>query len=91
MKVIVTPISVVVGLLSAVVASKIFNQVWQLVDDQEPPGPKDRDVDTVKLVMASVVQGIIFRLTRVAADRGLRRTVQSLTGSWPGDKKADPA
>lgn len=91
MKVIVTPFSVVIGLLSGVVAGKIFKQVWALIDDEEAPGPKDREVDMVKLIVAGIVQGIIIRLTRVAADRGFRRLIQSVTGKWPGDKKADAA
>jgi hypothetical protein len=91
MRFVFAPFSIVLGLLSAMVAKRIFGVVWGMVDEEEPPSPKDRRVPWPKLVAAGAVQGMVFRLTRIVADRGLRRGVLALTGHWPGEQRPDRA
>ena len=37
MKIVFTPVSIVLGLIAGIVGQKIFEKIWGLVDDQEPP------------------------------------------------------
>ena len=90
MKIIFTPLSIVAGLVAGAIATKIFDADWGLIDDEEAPSPKHREVAGVKLVIALLVQGAIFRLVRGMADHGLRHSFQRLTGSWPGEVEPDP-
>jgi hypothetical protein len=89
-KVLFAPVSIVIGLLAGLIGKKIFEQVWGLIDDQEPPEPKHRQVEYPKLAGALLMEGAIFRLVRGFFDHGLRHLVQRLTGSWPGEEEPEP-
>ena len=86
MKIIFTPISVVLGLIAGIVGQKIFEKLWSLVDDQEPPSPEHREFSWPKLVGALLVEGAIFRLVKGLTDHGARRTFAKVTGTWPGEE-----
>jgi hypothetical protein len=90
MKLLFAPLSIVVGLLAGLLGKKIFEQVWGLIDDQEPPEPKHRRVEYPKLGQALLLEGAIFRLVRGFVDHGLRHLFQRLTGSWPGEEEPEP-
>jgi hypothetical protein len=89
MKIIFMPVSIVAGLVAGSIATKIFDSVWGLIDDEEAPEPKHKEVPRVKLVLALLVQGAIFRLVRGMADHALRHGFEQLTGSWPGEVEPD--
>ncbi|HEY1355048.1 MAG TPA: DUF4235 domain-containing protein [Solirubrobacterales bacterium] len=89
MKLIFAPIGIVSGLLAGWVAQKTFERLWSVFDDEEAPEPGQRDASLPKLVMALVVEGAVFRLTKGLVDRGARRTFAGLTGSWPGENARD--
>ena len=86
-KVLFTPLSIVTALLAGVVARKVFDQVWGLVDDYEPPDSKHRDITWARLLIAGAVQGAIFRAVKEAADHGSRRAFHRATGTWPGQSR----
>jgi hypothetical protein len=88
-KLLFTPLSILGGLAAGAVGKKIFDLVWGLVDDEEAPEPKHRELPLGKLVLALVVQGAIFRLVRGMADHGMRHGYARLTGSWPGEEEPD--
>lgn len=90
MKLLFIPISIGGGLVAGALSKKLFDVVWGLVDDEEPPAPEHRDVSWPRLVTALAVQGAIFRVTRGAVERGTRRGFFALTGSWPGEKRPEP-
>ena len=52
MKYAFTPISIAGGLLAGFITKKIFEQLWGLVDEQEPPDAKHRQIDFRKLIPA---------------------------------------
>jgi Protein of unknown function (DUF4235) len=89
MKIIFMPVSIVAGLVAGSIATKIFDAVWGVIDDEEAPEPKHKEVPRLKLVLALLVQGAIFRLVRGMADHGLRHGFEQLTGSWPGEVEPD--
>jgi hypothetical protein len=85
-KLIFTPISIVLGLLAGMIGQKIFEKLWSLADDQDPPSPEHRDFSWPKLVSALLIEGAIFRLVKGLTDHGARRGFARATGTWPGDE-----
>jgi hypothetical protein len=89
MKVIFTPISIVIGLLAGMAGKKIFEQIWGLVDEEEPPRPEHREFSWPKLIAALVIEGAIFRLVKGLVDHGTRTTFARATGAWPGEERPE--
>jgi Protein of unknown function (DUF4235) len=89
-KLLFIPVSVGGGLLAGFVSKKIFDQVWGLFDEEEPPDSKHRDIDWRKLLVAAAVQGAIFRAVKEASDHYSRRAFARTTGSWPGEESPEP-
>lgn len=89
MKFLFTPLSIAGGLVAGAIGKKIFDAVWGLIDDEEAPEPKHREIPMAKLVLALVVQGAIFRVVRGMADHGMRHGYARLTGEWPGEEEPD--
>ena len=90
MKLLFTPFSVILGLVAGMIGKKIFEQVWGLIDDEEPPEAEHRDTSWGKLVAAAAVEGAIFRATKEAVDRGARVAFANATGTWPGEERPEP-
>jgi Protein of unknown function (DUF4235) len=84
------PVSVLGGIVAGLIGKKIFEQVWGLIDDQEPPDAKHRQVEYPKLAGALLLEGAIFRLVRGFFDHGARRGFQRVTGAWPGEEAPEP-
>jgi hypothetical protein len=86
MKLIFAPISIVLGLIAGSIGKKIFEQIWGLIDDEEPPKPEHREFSWPKMIAALAVEGAIFRLAKGLVDHGTRNSFAKLTGSWPGEE-----
>lgn len=91
MKILFAPLGIIAGLLAGIAAQKLFERLWAVVDDEEPPAPDQRQVAIPKLVIALLVEGAIFRLVKGITDRGLRSGVNRVTGRWPGEERAEAA
>jgi hypothetical protein len=85
-KVLFIPVSVGGGLLAGFVSKKLFEGLWGLIDDQEPPDSKHRDIDWRKLLLAAAVEGAIFRAVKEASDHYSRQAFARTTGTWPGEE-----
>jgi hypothetical protein len=83
------PVSLGGGLVAGFVSKKVFDQLWGLIDEEEPPSSKHRDIDWRKLLLAAAVQGAIFRAMREASDHYSRRAFARTTGTWPGEEHPD--
>ncbi len=90
MKLLFTPISIAGALLAGFVGRKLFDQVWGMFDDEEPPDSKHREISWGKLLAAAAVQGAIFRAVKEATDHGSRRAFMGVTGTWPGEERPEP-
>jgi hypothetical protein len=90
LKLLFIPVSIAAGLLGGLVGRKVFDQVWGLIDEEEPPDSKHRDVSWPRLLLAGAIQGAIFRAVKEAVDHAARRGFYRTTGSWPGEKRPDP-
>ncbi len=89
MKVIFTPFSIVLGLVAGQVGKKIFERVWAVIDEEEPPDSKHREGSWAKMIVSAAVQGAIFRVTKSLVDRGARTGFLNLTGTWPGQEQLE--
>jgi hypothetical protein len=90
MKFVFLPISIIGGLLAGLIGKKIFEQIWGLIDDEEPPEAKHRDIAYGKLAAALLLEGAIFRLIRGFFDHGARRGFHRALGTWPGEERPEP-
>lgn len=88
-KLLFIPVSIAIGLLAGAVGKKTFNQLWGLIDEEEPPDSKHRDISWGRLLLAGAIQGAIFRAVKEATDHAARRGFYRTTGSWPGEKRPD--
>ena len=65
-KLLFIPVSIGGGLLAGLVGKKIFDQLWGMFDDEEPPDSKHRDISWGRLLVAGAIQGAIFRAVKEA-------------------------
>src|SRR3954447_23959543 len=86
MKVVYKPFGIILGILAGLVSKKLFNVVWGLFDKEEPPKPTTLEANWPKVIGAAAVQGLTFRVTRAAVDRGGAKGFHHLTGIWPGER-----
>jgi hypothetical protein len=84
------PVSIVGGLIAGLLSRKLFDQLWGLFDDEEPPDSKHRDISWGKLLAAAAIQGAIFRAVKEASDHYSRRAFAGVTGTWPGEEEPEP-
>jgi hypothetical protein len=90
MNAVFTPIGLILGLAAGQLSKKIFDALWGIVDDEEAPRPKHREVPLAKLLVALLVEGAIARLVRGLVDHGTRHGWRALTGAWPGEERPEP-
>jgi Protein of unknown function (DUF4235) len=90
-KILFAPFSIIAGILAGIAGKKAFEGLWRLIDNEQTPDPKHRDVPWKKLVPALLIEGAIFRAVRGILDRGSREAFSKATGSWPGEERPEPA
>jgi hypothetical protein len=86
MKLAFIPVSILGGLLAGLIGQKLFERLWAVFDDEEPPDAQHREVAIVKLIAALLIEGAIFRLIRGLFDHTARRGFARMTGTWPGEE-----
>jgi hypothetical protein len=89
-KLLFTPVSIAAGLIAGFLGKKAFSQLWGLIDEEEPPDSKHRDISWGRLLLAGALQGAIFRAVKEAIDHAARRGFYRSTGTWPGEARPDP-
>jgi hypothetical protein len=87
-KILFAPFSIAAGLLAGFLAQKLFERLWAVIDDEDPPEPDNREAPILKLLGALALEGAIFRLAKGLTDHGARSGFAAFTGRWPGE---DPA
>ncbi len=88
-KLIFVPLGIAGGVVAGLVGKKAFEQLWGMVDEEEPPDAKHREISVPKLAAALALEGAIFRITRGLFDHGTRRGFARMTGAWPGEQKPE--
>jgi xanthosine utilization system XapX-like protein len=88
-KLIYKPFGVIVGIMAGLVSRKVFEAVWGIFDQEEPPSATTKEADWPKVLGAAAVQGLTFSVTRAAVERAGAEGFEHLTGIWPGDRRQD--
>jgi predicted metal-dependent enzyme (double-stranded beta helix superfamily) len=84
------PLSVLVSVLSGILAGAIFKRVWKLAaGEEEAPTATDERRGWTEVLTAAALQGAIFAVVKAAVDRGTAEGTRKLTGTWPGDAPED--
>jgi hypothetical protein len=84
-KVLYKPFGIVAGLLAGLVASKLFDKIWGLISDEEPPDPEDRDADWAGVIASAAVSGVIYKVVQTLVRRSGAKSFERATGIWPGN------
>jgi hypothetical protein len=90
MKLLFLPFSILGGILAGFISKKLFEQVWGVIDSEEPPEAKHKEISLFKMLAALALEGAIFRAVKGLTDHGTRKSFQKVTGSWPGEEKPEP-
>jgi hypothetical protein len=90
MRFLFVPFSIAAGVIAGFLSKKLFEAVWGVIDDEEPPDSEHRDIDLKKLLLAEALQGAIFRATRKLVDWEARRAFAGAVGAWPGKEGPEP-
>ena len=89
-KLIYKPFGLILGIFAGILGRKAFDFAWTKIDDSEPPKATTERATWVKVVGAAALQGVIFKVTRVAVDRYGAIGWRYLTGFWPGERAPKP-
>src|SRR5688572_7263418 len=90
-KLLYKPFGIVMGILAGFLSKKLFDLVWGLIDEEEPPKAKTAETTWTKMIAAATLQAVTFGVVRAAVDRAGAKGFERLTGVWPGEHKADEA
>jgi hypothetical protein len=85
-KLLFLPVSIIGGIVAGMVGKKAFEQIWGVIDDEDAPEAKHREIAIWKLIAALLLEGAIFRLVRGLFDHGARHGFARMTGAWPGEE-----
>ena len=89
MKLIYKPFGILIGVIAGFFSKKVFEAVWGVFDNEEPPKPTTQETSWGKVVGAAAMQGVVFKVVRAVVDRYGAKGFHYLTGAWPGPKTTD--
>jgi hypothetical protein len=90
MKLIYKPFGMLVGLLAGFLGRALFSRIWAMIDKEEPPEATTEQTTWPKVLVAAALEGLIFRVVKVAIDRAGAIGWSRLTGIWPGKRAPEP-
>ncbi len=74
------PLLVVAG----IVGQKLAAKLWAAAFGSPVPDTAQEHVRPAQLIPAAILEGILYKLTRMAMDRGLRAAAARSEGTWIG-------
>jgi hypothetical protein len=84
-KLLYKPLSLLISVLSGILAGAIFKKVWHLAAGDDAPEATDAQRGWREVLLAATLQGAIFALVKAAVDRSATEGTRKLLGVWPGD------
>jgi hypothetical protein len=91
MKLLYKPFGLLMGILSGLLARRLFTVLWGAIDDEEPPEARTEHASWPRVVGAAAVQGATFAATRAVVDRAGAKGFARLFGVWPGEREPEKA
>jgi hypothetical protein len=88
-KILFKPFGILGGVVAGAVATRVFQRLWRLIDDEQAPGPDHLEVSLPKLALALMLEGAVFHAVRGLFDRGSRIAFSRATGRWPGQTASE--
>jgi uncharacterized membrane protein required for colicin V production len=80
------PIGMLASLAAGSLAGAVFKQIWRrLTDDDDAPDALQAEHSLRSVLVAAVIQGVIFAVVKALIERGGAKGFERLTGSWPGN------
>ncbi len=89
MKLVYKPFGITIGILAGLGSKKLFQAIWGVFDDEEPPRPTTQEAAWPKILAAAAFQGVVFKLVRAGVDRAGAKGFNYFTGTWPGPKTTE--
>ncbi len=89
-KLMFAPVRMLSGIIAGILATKLFERIWRLVDKEQAPDPEQREIPIGKLLLGLLMQGAVFAAVRGLADHAARVAFSRATGRWPGEARPDP-
>jgi Protein of unknown function (DUF4235) len=89
MKLIYKPFGLIIGLIAGFGSKKLFEAIWGVFDEEEPPKPVTKDAGWPKILAAAAFQGVVFKVVRAGVDRAGAKGFNYFTGTWPGPKTTE--
>jgi len=87
MRILLKPVTMILGMVGGLLASAIFKQVWKHVDEEEdPPTPLQKEFGWRKILLAAALQGAIYATVKAVVSRGGAKGIEKVTGAWVGEK-----
>jgi hypothetical protein len=85
------PLSLILGVLGGLMASKVFDLIWNRVARQDgaPPEPDQKEATWMMVLTGAAAQGAIYALVKAAVKRGGAQGVEKAVGTWPGKTAED--
>ncbi len=71
-------------LIAGILGQKLAATLWMRAFGEDPPDTAQEDVRLLPLLGAAVIEGTMYKLLRMLADRALRRVVVGVSWTWPG-------
>lgn len=72
--------------IAGIVGQKLAAKLWSLAFKSEVPDTAQQNVRVVPLLGAAVLEGTLYKLARMAIDRGLRVGAARSEGTWIGKR-----
>jgi hypothetical protein len=80
-------LGLLISLLASLLAAAIFKRLWKFTLGQdEVPEATDERRGWGEILVAAVLQGVIFALIKAVFDRATAVGVRQVTGDWPGEE-----
>jgi len=86
-KILYRPVGLAGSVVGGLLANLVSKKVWQPSapgDHPDPPDALESGHPLKEILLAAVVQGIIFSVVKTLIDRGGAPAFQRWSGEWPG-------
>ncbi len=71
-------------IVAGIIGQKIAAKLWSLAFKSEVPDTAQENVRLPPLIAAAVLEGTLYKLTRMGIDRSLRTAAAKSEGTWIG-------